>query len=126
MYSKKIIKYLSNEIDCDSNAVYDISNYLIKSNKFLTKKLKCELSIPFIINANNEYLFLIKNQEAQYFFFSNYVQIQMGLNYFNISHVKNTHTPLCLPKYGVIVKCVLLAMKVTQSDCYSYTAISNN
>ena len=73
LYSKKIMKCLLNEIDCDSNADYNISNYLIKSNEFLTEKLKHRLYIPFIIKANNEYLFLIKNQEVQHFPFSNYV-----------------------------------------------------
>ena len=61
LYSKKIMKHLSNEIDRDSNAIYDISNYLIKSNEFLIEKLKRRLSIPFVINVNNKCLFLIKN-----------------------------------------------------------------
>ena len=120
------MKHLLNEIDYDSNADYDISNYLIKSNEFLIEKLKHGLPISFIINANNTCLFLIKNQEAQHFSFSNYMQMQMGLNYFKISHMKNTHAPLYLTKHGIIVKCILLVMKVTQSDCYSYTVISNN
>ena len=64
LYSKKIMKHLSNKIHCDSNTVYNISNYLIKSNEFLTEKLKYGLPIPFVINTNNEYLFLIKNQKA--------------------------------------------------------------
>ena len=61
LYSKKIMKHLLNEIDCDSNANHNISNYLIKSNEFLIEKLKCRLPIPFVINANNKCLFLIKN-----------------------------------------------------------------
>ena len=42
------------------NPNFDISNYLIRNSKFLTKKLKLRLRTPFIINESKECLFLIK------------------------------------------------------------------
>ena len=120
------MKHLLNEIDCDSKAVCDISNYHIKSTKIVTEKLKRGLPVHFVINDSDECLFLIKNREAQHFSFSKYVQTQMGLNDFEISHVKSTHSQLCLTKQGAVTKCALLSTKIGQSDNYCFTAISNN
>ena len=58
------MKHLSNEIDCDSKAVCDISKHHIKSTDILMDKLKRGLPEPFVINESNECLFLIKHREA--------------------------------------------------------------
>ena len=39
---------------------------------------------PFVVNESDEYLSLVKNEEAQHFIFANHIQIEMGLNYFLI------------------------------------------
>ena len=50
----------------------------------------------------------------------------MGLNYFEISKVKNENAPLCLSKDGKVRKCVFLLTKIPGSDDYCYTEISNS
>ena len=54
----------------------------------------------------------MKDGPAQHFIFSKNVLILMGLNYFEIKHVKNAEIPLCLLKEGLFRKCALLAAKV--------------
>lgn len=68
-----------------------------------------------------------QNQEAQHFSFLNYVQTAMGLNYFEIPHVKNANALLHLSKNDIsVIKCVLLATKISDSDYYCCTMIINN
>ena len=66
----------------------------------LMEKLKRGLPVPFVINENDECLFLIKNQKAQDFSFTKHVKKQMGLNYFEICHVKHANSLWCLTKEG--------------------------
>ena len=60
LHSKKIMNYLSNSIDSNVEYNYDVKDYLIKNTNILDEKLKLRHPILFIINENNEYLFLIK------------------------------------------------------------------
>ena len=64
LYSKKIVSYLSDSIDSNVECNYDVKDYLINNTDILDQKLKLEYPIPFIINENNEYLFLIKNKDT--------------------------------------------------------------
>ena len=51
------MKYLSNEIDCDSKAVCDISKHRNKRTDILIEKLKRGLPVSFVIN---ESFFILK------------------------------------------------------------------
>ena len=73
--------------------------------------------MPFVVK-NNKGLFLIKNQEVYYFVSSIHIKMQIGLNYFKISYVKNTFIPFCLTKHGRVIKYVLLVIKYKESDYY--------
>ena len=90
------------------------------------EKVNHGLPVPFVVNENNQSVFLTKIQEVQHFSFSKRVQKQMGLNYFEISDVKTLNSLLCKTKEGAVMKCSLLSTKIGQSDNYCFTAISNN
>ena len=53
----KILNHLVNNKKCNSSLKCDLSNYHMKSTKFLNEKLIRGLPIPFILNKNEEYLF---------------------------------------------------------------------
>ena len=70
--------------------------------------------------------FLIGNNKACNFTFSNHVVTLMGLNYFCIKHAKLAETPLFILKNGAVGKCALLTTKVEGSSNYYCTALTNN
>ena len=55
IYTKKVLSYLTNEIDNDVDCTQDISSYLIKSTDVLKPKMQKGLPIPFIANDKNEF-----------------------------------------------------------------------
>ena len=48
---------------------------------------------------------------AKHFVFSKHAKTLIGLNYFEVDHVRNMKSPLCLLKKGVTKKCTLLTAK---------------
>ena len=79
-----------------------------------------------MVNANNENLFLIKNERASLFIFSTFACSVMGLNYFNVDVIKTAEEPLFVSKIGQIRKCVLLPTKIKDEENFIFTAITNN
>ena len=126
LHSKKVMNYLTDDINNGSSEECNITTCVVKSPDFLSAMIKQGTPTPFVGNEMKECLFLTKNQDAQQFFFENYIGTIMCLNYFSISYGKLTNEPLCLTKYGKTQKCVLLATKINDNDNYYYTAISNN
>ena len=61
MCSIFFMKHSSHEIDYDSKSNCNISKCHIKSTEILMEKLKRGFPVPFVINDNDESLFLIKN-----------------------------------------------------------------
>lgn len=125
-HSKKVMNYLTDDINSSSIEEYDITAHAVKSPEFLSAKIKQGTPMPFVVNEMNEHLFLTKNQDAQQFFFENNIGTIMGLNYFSISYRKHTNEPLCLSKYGNAQKCILLATKINDNVNYYCTSISDN
>ena len=82
--------------------------------------------MPFVVNANNENLFLIKNERASLFIFSKFACSVMGLNYFNVDIIKTAEEPLFVSKTGQVQKCVLLPTKIKDEENFIFTAITNN
>ena len=64
----------------------------------LKEKLKRGLPVPFVLNENEECLFLMNDGPDKHFAFSKHVKTLMGLNYFELEHMKCTQLPLCLLK----------------------------
>ena len=60
LYSKKVMNYLTDNIDNSSSEDHDISTYIVKRSKYLSKNIKQGILTPFVINKSNEYLFIIK------------------------------------------------------------------
>ena len=98
MHCDKILNHLANDEKYDSSSKYDLPNYYMKSTKFLNKKLKRGLSMPFVLNENEEYLFLISNSPTKHFAFSKHVKALIGLTHFELEHMKNAQLPLSLFK----------------------------
>ena len=126
LYSDKIMNQLANDEQCESSSKCDLSNYHMRSNEFLKEKLKRGLPVPFVLNENEECLFLMNDGPAKNFVFSKHVKTLMGLNYFELENVKNMQSPLCLLKKGVIKKCALLATKIEGTNNYCYAGVSND
>ena len=118
--------HLTKDINYDCNTDHNISNYVIKSKGYLQGMMKQGTPIPFVANANNENLFLIKNERASLFIFSTFACSVMGLNYFNVDVVKTAEEPLFVSKTGQIRKCVLLPTKIKDEENFIFTAIANN
>ena len=98
----------------------------MKSYDFLTQKLKRGLPVPFVLDENDDFLFLLNYGPAKQFSFSNHVKTLMGWNYFDLKPVKDAQSPLSLLKKGVVKKCALLAIKIEGTNKYCYTGISND
>ena len=98
----------------------------MKSTEFLNKKLKRGLPVPFVLNENEECLFLMSNNPARHFILMKYVKILMGLNYFDLGHAKNTQLPLSLLEKGIMKKCALLPAKIEGTSNCCYAAASND
>ena len=65
LHTNKVMDYLMDKINCNTNKDNDIGNYFIKGHKFLTKRIRLGLLISFILNENKECTFLLKNQNSQ-------------------------------------------------------------
>ena len=126
IYSNKIMNYLTCEDECGAKSKCDLSNYEIKSYEFLMEKLKRGLPVPFVLDKDEQCLFLISDNKACNFAFSNHVATIMGLNYFGIKHAKLVNAPLSILKNGDAEKCALLATKVEGSSIYCCAALTNN
>ena len=126
IYSNKIMNYLTCEDECGVKSKCDLLNYEIKSYEFLMEKLKRGLPVPFVLDKDEQCLFLISDNKACNFAFSNHIATIMGLNYFGIKHVKLANMPLSILKNGDVEKCALLATKVEGSSSYCCTALTNN
>ena len=118
--------HLTKDINYDCNTDHDISNYVIKSKGFLQGMMKHGTPMPFVVNPNNENLFLIKNERASLFIFSTFACSVMGLNYFNVDVIKTDEEPMFVSKTGQIRKCVLLPTKIKDEENFIFTAITNN
>ena len=68
----------------------------------------------------------MKNMHSQQFTFSKRIKNILGLNYFDVNHMKNTEKSMCLSKDGAITKCTLLPEKLRDSCDFCYTVISND
>ena len=122
----KILDYLADEDQSNSTTKYDLSSYEIKSYKFLMEKLKRGLPVPFVLSKDKECLFLISDNKAYYFAFSNHIVALMGLNHFYIKHAKQAEMLLCILKDRIVRKWASLETKVEGSSHYCCTALSNN
>ena len=71
VFTKKVMTHLTKDVNYDCNTDHDISNYVIKSKGYLQGMMKQGTPMPFVVNANNENLFLIKNERASLFIFLN-------------------------------------------------------
>ena len=126
LYSNKILNQLADDNQSESTSKCDLSKYYVKSCDFLNEKLKRGSPVPFVLNENEDCLFLLNDGPAKHFVFSNHVKTLMGLNYFDLKHVKNAQSPLSLLKKGVVKKCALLATKIEGTNKYCYTGINND
>ena len=126
LHSNKILNQLADDNQSESTSKCDLSNYYVKSCDFLNEKLKRGLPVPFVLNENEDCLFLLNDGLAKHFVFSNNVKTLMGLNYFDLKHVKNAQSPLSLLKKGVVKKCALLATNIEVTNKCCYTGISND
>ena len=126
IFTKKFMTYLTKDISYDCNTDHDINNCVIKSKGYLQGMMKQGTPIPFVVNANNENLFLIKNERASLFIFSTFACSVMGLNYFNVDVIKTAEEPMFVSKTGQIRKCVLLPTKIKDEENFIFTAITNN
>ena len=126
LHANKILNHLADEKNSNSTNRCELSNYYVKNCDFLNEKLKRGLPIPFVINENEECLFLFSDGPAKHFVFSNHVKTLMGWNYFDIKYVKNAQSPASLLKKGIVKKCALLATKIEGSTKHCYTGVSND
>ena len=125
-FTKKVMTHLTKDINYDCNIDHDIINYVIKSKGYLQGMMKQGTPMPFVVNANNENLFLIKNERASLFIFSTFACSVMGLNYFNVDVIKTAEEQMFVSKTGQIRKCVLLPTKIKDEGNFIFTAITNN
>ena len=88
VFTKKVMTHLTKDINYDCNTDHDISNCVIKDMSYFQGMMKQGTPIPFVVNANNENLFLIKNERASLFIFWTCAHSVMGLNYFNVKIIK--------------------------------------
>ena len=54
LYSNKIINKLADDNQSESICKCDLSNYYVKSCNFLNEKLKRGLTVPFVLNENED------------------------------------------------------------------------
>ena len=90
------------------------------------RKIKRGSPFPFVLSKDMECLFLIGNNKAYSFTFSNHVLAVMGLNYFYAKHAKQVEIPLRILKDIAVAKHTLLATKVEGSSNYCHVALTNN
>ena len=76
------------------------------------EKLKRGLLVLFVLNKDEECLFMIGGDKACNFTFLNHMVTLIGFNYFEIKHVKHTVILLCILKDGTVRKCNFLAKKI--------------
>ena len=57
LYINKVMSYLTDKINCNTNKDSNIGNYFIKSHEFLSERIRLGLPIPFILNENKECTF---------------------------------------------------------------------
>jgi len=126
LYSNKILNHLTDDNQGESTYKCDLSNYYVKSCDLLNEKLKRGLPVPFVINENEECLFLVNDGPVKYFEFSKHIKALIGLNYFDLKYVKNAQSPISLLKKGNVKKCALLAIVIEGTNKYCYTGITND
>ena len=112
VHNNKIMSYLTNEEHEDSSKNCALANYSLRSCDFLMEKLKRGLPVPFILNENNECLFIFNDGPAQRFTFAKHVISLMGLHYFELKFVNRVENPLCVLKTSAAKKCALMAHKL--------------
>ena len=93
---------------------------------FLMEKLKRGLPVPFILNENNECLFIFNDGPALHFAFSKHVVSLMGLHYFEIKLINKVENPLCVLKTSTAKKCALLANKLDGGNGFCCTGFSSD
>ena len=123
LYSNKILNHLTDDNQGESTCKYDLLNYYVKSYNLLNEKLKRGLPVLFVINENEECLFLVNDGPAKHFEFSKHVKALMGLNYFDLKYVKNAQSPMSLLKKGNVKKCALLATAIEGTNKYCYIRV---
>ena len=126
VHNNKIMSYLTNEEHEDSSKNCALANYSLRSCDFLMEKLKRGLPVPFILNENNECLFIFNDGPAQRFTFANHVISLMGLHYFELKFVNRVENPLCVLKTSAAKKCALMAHKLEGGNGFCYTGFSND
>ena len=94
MFTKKVMTYLTKDINYDCNTDHDINNCIIKA------MMKKGIPMPFMVCVNNENLFLIKNERVILFIFSTHAHSVAGLNYFNADIIKIAEEPMFVSKIG--------------------------
>ena len=82
--------------------------------------------MPFVIDEKEDCLFLLNDNPAKHFVFSNHVKTVMGWNHFDLKPAKDEQLPLSLSKKVVVKKCALLATKIEGANQFCYTGISND
>ena len=80
LYSSKILNQLADSNELDIISKCKLSNYYFKICKFLNKKLKRGLPVPFALNDSKECLFVLNYGLAKQFVFTNHTIKLMGLN----------------------------------------------
>ena len=103
--SSKIIDYLTNEDKSNSTEKCNLSSCKIKSYKFLITKFKRGSPVPFVLTKDEGCLFLIGDNEACNFTFSNHVVALIGLNYFCTKDAKQADTPLSILSWKMRFAC---------------------
>ena len=53
IFTKKVMTYLTKDVNYDCNTDHNISNYVIKSTSYLEAMMKQGTPMPFVVNANN-------------------------------------------------------------------------
>ena len=124
--NNKIMSYLTNDEHDDSSKNCALANYRLKSDDFLIEKLKRGLPVPFILNENNECLFIFNDGPALHFAFSKHVISLMGLHYFEIKLINKVENPLCVLKTSTAKKCAFLANKLDRGNIFCYTGFSSD
>ena len=77
----KILNYLANDKLCDSSSKCNFPNCYMKITKFLNEILKRGLPVLFVLDENEEYLFLMNIGHAKCFVLCKCVKTLIGLNY---------------------------------------------
>ena len=126
IFTKKVLTCLTKDVNYCWNTDHDIINCAIKDMSYLQGMIKQGTPTPFVVNANNENLFLIKNERASLFIFSTHAHSVMGLNYFNVKIIKKAEEPMFASKTGQTRKCVLLPTNIKDEEHFIFTAIANN